>query len=98
MSRDSAARRPLHAGAVAKAVIPMVISKINVYLPDELAEWVKTVDINVTAITREALRRERLLREQAQLVAADRAAGELDEEEVTRWRARLARSSSTPRS
>lgn len=72
--------------------------KLNVYLPEELAEWVKTVDINVSAITQEALRRERLLWEQAQLVAADRAAGELDEEEVARWRQRLAPSSSTPRS
>lgn len=72
--------------------------KVNIYLPDELAEWVKTVDINVSAITQEALRRERLLWEQAQMVAADRAAGEIDEEDVARWRKRLARSSSTPRS
>jgi post-segregation antitoxin (ccd killing protein) len=68
--------------------------KVNVYLPQELADWARTAHVNVSAITQEALRRERLLREQADLVAEDRAAGRVDEQEVERWRQRLAQSSS----
>jgi post-segregation antitoxin (ccd killing protein) len=69
--------------------------KVNVYLPQELADWAKRADVNMSAITQEALRRERLLREQADLVAEDRAAGRVDEQEVARWRQRLAPLSST---
>lgn len=70
--------------------------KVNVYLPQDLADWAKAVGVSISSITQDALRQQRLLFEQAQLVAADRAAGEVDETEVERWRQRLARSSSMP--
>jgi len=72
----------------------VVMPKVNVHLPQELADWAKGADVNVSAITQEALRRERLLREQADLVAEDRAAGRVDEPKVGRWRQLLAQSSS----
>jgi post-segregation antitoxin (ccd killing protein) len=73
--------------------------KITVYLPDDLAEFVRADEqMNVSAIVQHALRREMALKAQAELVAADEAAGLLDEAEVTRWRKRLSqtrKSSST---
>ncbi len=77
-------------------VILVGMPKVNVYLPEDLADWARKAGVNVSAMTQEALRREQVLREQARLVADDRAAGLIDEEEVQRWRRRLAPSSSTP--
>lgn len=70
--------------------IVVVMPKVNVYLPNDLAEWAREARVNLSALTQEALRRERLLREQSDLVKKDRAAGQVNEREVTRWRELLA--------
>jgi len=73
--------------------------KITVYLPEEMAEWLRTKpDLNVSALVQQTLTRERILEEQAAQVAEDRAAGLIDEAGVEKWRAafrKAGRSSST---
>lgn len=39
------------------SVYSMRMARINVYLPDDLADRVKRADINVSSVTQEALRR-----------------------------------------
>lgn len=40
----------------------MRMARVNVYLPDDLAQQVRDADLNVSAVTQDALRRELELR------------------------------------
>lgn len=43
---------------VAPCVYPMRMARVNVYLPDDLAERVRAAGLNVSGITQDALRTE----------------------------------------
>ncbi|MFM9135508.1 MAG: type II toxin-antitoxin system CcdA family antitoxin [bacterium] len=64
------------------------MARVNVYLPDELAERVKSADINVSALTQQALEAEFRRRSMGdwweQVRALPPLAGEVDSVQVVR--------------